>query len=119
MLDSVFSEDLCHSLFFPKSPLHDGGVIVKGDRIVAAGCIFPISNDYFKDRSLGLRHRAAIGVTQESDALAIIVSEETGNISLCLHGELMKNLNEDELREQLKLQLLIQEGLPVDQQLEE
>jgi len=118
-LDAGFTEDLCHSIFFPKSPLHDGGVVIVGNRIAAAGCIFPISNDYFQDKSFGLRHRAAVGITQESDALTVIISEETGHISLCSNGEVAKNLSENEFREKIERALLSNESGEVSEQLEE
>ncbi len=105
-LDAKFSEDLCQSIFFPKSPLHDGGIVIRANRVVAAGCIFPVSSDYLKDRSLGLRHRAGIGLMEEYDAICIITSEETGSISLCANGELIQNLSEDEFRKKIKTILL-------------
>lgn len=85
-VDCMISPELIVSLFFPKTPLHDGGAIVRGDRLVAAACIFPITQKSDLDRSLGLRHRAALGLTEETDALVIVVSEETGIVSIC-HGE--------------------------------
>jgi diadenylate cyclase len=75
------SQELLITIFFPKTPLHDGGVIIRNDRIIAAACVFPVSQREDLDRTLGLRHRAALGVTEESDAIAIVVSEETGDIS--------------------------------------
>jgi diadenylate cyclase len=85
-VDCVLSPELVVSIFFPKTPLHDGGIIVRGDRIVSAACIFPVSQKSDLDRSLGLRHRAALGLAEETDALVIVVSEETGIVSIC-HGE--------------------------------
>jgi len=74
MIDSQLSPELIVTIFHPKTPLHDGGLIVRGDRIISAGCIFPVSQRQDLDRNLGLRHRAAIGLTEESDAIVLIVS---------------------------------------------
>ena len=86
-IDCEISQELLLTIFFPKTPLHDGGVIIRNDRIIAAACIFPVSQREDLDRTLGLRHRAALGITEESDAIAIVVSEETGNISICHRGK--------------------------------
>jgi diadenylate cyclase len=83
VLDSEFSVELMLTIFYPKSALHDGGVIIRNGRIAAAACIFPVSQRETLDRSLGLRHRAGLGITEESDAIAVVVSEETGSISIC------------------------------------
>lgn len=85
-VDCMISPELVVSLFFPKTPLHDGGIIIRGNRIVSAACIFPVSQKGDLERSLGLRHRAALGLAEESDAVVIVVSEETGIVSIC-HGE--------------------------------
>ena len=82
-LEADFSVELMLSIFHPKSALHDGGVIMRNGRIAAAACIFPVSQRETLDRSLGLRHRAGLGLTEESDAVAVVVSEETGGISIC------------------------------------
>jgi diadenylate cyclase len=87
-LDALVSADLLESVFLPASPLHDGAVIVRGTRAVAAGCFLPLSRHVQLGRELGTRHRAALGVSEESDALAIAVSEETGRISLAVDGEI-------------------------------
>lgn len=100
-LDAEFSSELAMTLFFPKTALHDGGVILAQGRIAAAGCVFPVSQKELSDRTLGLRHRAAVGLTEETDAVAIVVSEETGSISVAVHGKLERNLTEIELREML------------------
>jgi diadenylate cyclase len=84
-LDAALSPELIVSIFFPKTPLHDGGVIIRDDRVVSAACIFPVSQQGDLDRALGLRHRAALGLAEESDAVIIVVSEETGIVSIC-HG---------------------------------
>jgi diadenylate cyclase len=83
LVDADFSVELMLTIFHPKAALHDGGVIVRNGRIAAAACIFPVSQRETLDRSLGLRHRAGLGLTEESDAVAVIVSEETGGISIC------------------------------------
>ena len=88
--------------------LHDGGVIVQDDRLTAAACIFPLTPREDLDRSLGLRHRAGMGITEESDAIAILVSEETGQVSLCHRGVLERNLNVDKFRRRLNQLLLLE-----------
>lgn len=100
-LGAQFSPELALTIFHPKTPLHDGGMIIADDRIAAAGCVFPVSQGELNDRSLGLRHRAGIGVTEESDCIAVIVSEETGAISICEDGKLLRDLSDDEFRERL------------------
>ena len=100
-LDSRVTPDLITSLFFPRSPLHDGGVVIRNDRIMAAGCVFPLSQKEELHRSLGTRHRAAIGITEKTDAVVVVVSEETGNISLAFKGRLSRGLDEERLRRML------------------
>lgn len=92
------SSELLISIFFPKNPLHDGGVIIQGDRVTCAGAVFPTSNNAKANRRLGTRHRAALGIAEESDAIALIVSEETGRISIAVKGELFYNLSLDDVR---------------------
>lgn len=92
---------LIENIFFKNSPLHDGAMIILGDRIVAAGAILPVSKNPDIPRHLGLRHRAALGVTEKTDALVIIVSEETGTISLALEGEYRLNLSAEDLEREL------------------
>ncbi len=101
MIDSRLSPELMVTIFHPKTPLHDGGLIVRGDRIISAGCIFPVSQRQDIDRNLGLRHRAAIGLTEESDAIVLIVSEETGVVSLCHRGKLEREFTPASLRTRL------------------
>ena len=91
-LDARISPELLNTIFHPKTPLHDGGVILDQDRIVAAGCVFPVSQREVRNRAVGLRHRAAMGITEETDAIALIVSEETGALSLCFRGKLEHDL---------------------------
>ena len=108
LIDSKLSPELIVTIFHPKTPLHDGGLIVRGDRIVSAGCIFPVTQRQDLDRNLGLRHRAAIGLTEESDAIVLIVSEETGTVSLCHRGKLEREFTPASLRERLSELLLTQ-----------
>lgn len=100
-LDARFSTELAMTVFHPKTPLHDGGMVIAQDRVAAAACVFPVSPREFKDRSIGLRHRAGVGLTEETDAVAVIVSEETGSIAIAVDGDLQRNLGEQEFREAL------------------
>ena len=90
--------ELLISIFFPNNPLHDGGVIIQGNKISCAGAVFPTSNSSKINKRLGTRHRAALGIAEETDAIAIIVSEETGRISVAVKGELYYNLTIDDAR---------------------
>ena len=92
------SSELLISIFFPRNPLHDGGVIIQGNKITSAGAVFPISINSKISKKLGTRHRAAIGISEESDAIAIVVSEETGKISIAVDGNLNYNLSLDDAR---------------------
>ena len=92
------SSDLLVAIFYEGNPLHDGGVIIQGDRITCAGAVFPTSNSSKINRRLGTRHRAALGVAEESDAICIVVSEETGRVSIALKGEMLYNLTIDDVR---------------------
>jgi len=100
-LDAMFTYDLLASIFQPASPLHDGAVIVQGDRIAAAACFLPLSVNPRVSRDLGTRHRAALGLTEENDAIAVVVSEETGAISLAMGGDLERSLSAEGLRTRL------------------
>ena len=102
MLDANLTYDLLVSIFQPTSPLHDGAVIVQGDRIAAAACFLPLTINPRLNRELGSRHRAAIGVTEENDAVAIVVSEETGRISVVEDGDLEHDIDSERLRVRLK-----------------
>jgi len=115
-LDADFSKELALTIFQPKTVLHDGGLVVRNDRIVAAACIFPLTQREDLDRNLGLRHRAALGLSEESDALAIVVSEETGQVSICHSGVLERNLNLEKFRRRLS-QLLLHDKENSDEQL--
>jgi diadenylate cyclase len=101
-LDAMLTYDLLVSIFQPKSPLHDGAVIVQNDRVAAAACFLPLTVNPQLARSMGTRHRAAIGVTEENDAVAVIVSEETGRISVALDGKIEGPFNADQLKARLK-----------------
>ncbi|MBE6147398.1 MAG: TIGR00159 family protein [Firmicutes bacterium] len=92
------SSDLLISIFFPNNPLHDGGVIIQGNRVSCAGAVFPTSNSSKVNKKFGTRHRAALGIVEESDAISIVVSEETGRISVAVKGELFYNLSIDDVR---------------------
>jgi diadenylate cyclase len=100
-LDAAVSRDLLCSIFYPGSALHDGAVIVQGDRIAAAACFLPLTTNPQMQRRLGTRHRAAIGVSEETDALAVVVSEETGQIGLASRGDLEPGVTLERLRERL------------------
>ncbi len=102
LLDAVVNYDLLLSIFNPKSPLHDGAVIVQGDRIAAAACFLPISINPQLSKELGTRHRAAIGITEDTDALAVVVSEETGKVSLVEDGAILFDLDRESLPSRLK-----------------
>ena len=101
-LDATVTYDLMATIFQPGSPLHDGAAIVQGDRVAAAACFLPLSVNPRVSRELGTRHRAAIGLTEENDAVAIVVSEETGIISLAIAGDLERKLQADTLRIRLR-----------------
>ncbi|MCS7051488.1 MAG: diadenylate cyclase CdaA, partial [Thermomicrobium sp.] len=107
-LDATLTQQLLVNIFFPNSPLHDGAVIIRGNRILAAGCVLPLSEN-LSDVQLGTRHRAGVGITEESDAVAIIVSEETGQISLAVNGRLYRNMDAERLRRTLRVLLHLDE----------
>lgn len=96
-IDAKVNNSLIQNIFFKNSPLHDGAMIIRDGRIVAAGCILPVSHDSEIPKSLGLRHRAALGISEKSDALSIIVSEETGNISIAHNGKFQLKVTPDEM----------------------
>jgi len=105
-LDGVVSVELLVNVFVPSTPLHDGAMIVRGDRVAAAGCFLPLTDSPYLSSQLGTRHRAALGITEISDAVAVMVSEETGTISVAEEGKLTRYLDENTLRETLE-ELLI------------
>lgn len=104
-IDANINQRLIENIFFKNSPLHDGAMIIVDRRIKAAGCILPVSHDLDIPKELGLRHRSALGVSQESDAIAIVVSEETGGISIAMRGQFRLNLSAEELERILTQEL--------------
>ena len=108
LIDSEVSPELIVTNFHPRTPLHDGGLILRNDRILAAACIFPVSQRHDLDRNLGLRHRAGLGITEESDAIAIVVSEETGNVSICHRGRIERDFDPDTFKKRLGQLLLLE-----------
>ena len=104
-IDANINQRLVENIFFKNSPLHDGAMIISDKRIKAAGCILPVSHDLSIPKELGLRHRAAMGISQESDAVAIVVSEETGGISVAIKGRFRLRLSAEELESILTTEL--------------
>lgn len=109
-MDSVVSAELLINLFVPNTPLHDGAAILRGDRVAAAGCFLPLSDNPYLSKQLGTRHRAALGISENSDAVALVVSEETGTVSIAQDGKLLRFLDEKKLKEILEEALLIKPG---------
>ncbi|MFW5996694.1 MAG: diadenylate cyclase CdaA [Verrucomicrobiota bacterium] len=105
-INAPLSQELLTTFFFPDTPLHDGGVVIKGGMILAASCIFPLTHDQNLSKSLGTRHRAGVGLAEETDAVVLIVSEETGAISLAYKGRLIRGLNRQRLERHLVAHLL-------------
>ncbi len=110
------SSDLLISIFYEGNPLHDGGVIIQGDRITCAGAVFPTSNSTKLNRRLGTRHRAALGLAEETDAICIVVSEETGRVSIALKGEMLYNLTLDDVRMMLIDELRPKQDIEYDEE---
>ena len=110
LMQANVSSNLIATIFTPNSPLHDGAIIIRKDEIVAAGCILPLTQNPNYDRSLGTRHRAAVGISEESDATVIVVSEETHQISLARHGRIERNIDSLSLKNRLK-KIMMEEGL--------
>ena len=113
MLDAVVTYDLLVSIFHPATPLHDGAVILQGNRVAAAACFLPLTVNPELSRTLGSRHRAAIGLTEDTDALAIVVSEETGTISVVEGGRIRRGLDGPTLKHALLASLGLAEAAPV------
>ena len=113
------SSDLLISIFFPRNPLHDGGVIIQGNKITSAGAVFPISLNGKINKKLGTRHRAALGISEESDCIAIVVSEESGKISIAIEGVLNYNLSIDDVRMILIEELKPRKEVLLDDEFEE
>jgi len=101
-LNAEISSELLQTIFFPNTLLHDGAAIVRGDRIVAAACILPLTSGFLADRRLGLRHRAAIGITEATDAIAVVVSEERGSVSIAHNGRMIRRLDAQRLEAVLR-----------------
>lgn len=104
-LDAEITSEMVRTVFTPYSPLHDGALIIEGDRLAAAACILPVSDNPLISRDLGTRHRAGLGLSEESDAVVVVVSEETGAISLMIDGKIDRGLEPDELHRRLARQL--------------
>lgn len=113
------SSELLISIFFPNNPLHDGGVIIQGDKVTSAGAIFPTSDNVTISKRLGTRHRAALGISEETDCISIIASEETGRLSLAIGGELHYNLTLDEIKLMLLEELSPKKILSLEDEEEE
>lgn len=110
-VDCIATPEMLETIFFPNNAVHDGGVIIKGDRIAYAACIFPLTRRQDLNKSLGTRHRAAIGLSEETDAVVAVVSEETGTVSYAYKGELVRGVTVEELRAFLS-SVLLQPGKP-------
>ncbi|NLA86354.1 MAG: TIGR00159 family protein, partial [Clostridiales bacterium] len=108
-LDSLLSVELLKSIFYPKSTLHDGAVIVRNGRILAASCMLPMTSNTSISRDLGMRHRAGIGISEVTDAVVVIVSEENGSISVAINGMLKRHLAHDTFQKLLRNELILDE----------
>ena len=113
LIDCALTPEMLDSIFYPNSPLHDGGVVIHGDRIMYASCIFPLTRRIDVNQTLGTRHRAAIGLSEETDAIVVIVSEETGDISYCHDGALHSKVTLNQLKDFL-IEMLKSEADPVE-----
>ena len=113
------TSDLLISLFFPNNPMHDGGVIIQGNRISCGGAVFPTSGSEKINKRLGTRHRAALGISEETDCISLIVSEETGRLSIAVKGELFYNLSLDDVRMMLIDELRPRKEISVGDEIEE
>lgn len=110
------SSDLLISIFFPNNPLHDGGVIIQGDKITSAGAVFPTSDNMKISKRLGTRHRAALGISEEMDCISVVASEETGRLSIAIGGELYYNLTLDDVKLRLLEELRPKKLLEIDEE---
>lgn len=113
------TSDLLIALFFPNNPMHDGGVIVQGNRISCGGAVFPTSGNDKINKRLGTRHRAALGISEETDCISLIVSEETGRLSIAVKGELFYNLSLDDVRMMLVDELRPKKEFEIDEEIDE
>ncbi|MBR3753824.1 MAG: diadenylate cyclase CdaA [Clostridia bacterium] len=109
-VDALATEELIGTIFFPKTPLHDGAAIIRMDRVVSAGCILPLTKNNELSKELGTRHRAALGMSEESDAVVVVVSEESGYISIVEKGRIKRDISSAELRDILQNYLLTKEN---------
>jgi diadenylate cyclase len=116
-IDALFSQELVETIFHPRTVLHDGGMIISHGRISACGCIFPVSQRENLDRTLGLRHRAGLGLVEETDAVVVVVSEETGAISLCSNGKIERNMTPHAFKKRLGQLLMAEDEESSDPQL--
>lgn len=105
-IDSLVTPELLMTFFYPQTPLHDGGAIIQGDHIAAAACLFPLTQQPNIEKSMGTRHRAALGLSEETDAVVVIVSEETGRISVAIDGKFIEDLDQESLKKILKTRLI-------------
>ena len=119
VLNAEVSSELLISIFFPRNPLHDGGVIIQGDKIASAGVVFPISLNNKINKKLGTRHRAALGISEETDCISLIVSEESGKISIAMNGILNYNLSLVDMRMILIEELKPKKELLLDEELDD
>jgi diadenylate cyclase len=110
VIDAKISPELVCNVFYPKSPLHDGAMIIRDNKVYAAACIFPLTSNKNIAKELGTRHRAAIGLSESADAVVVVVSEETGKISVCINGTIERGLNMVTLKEKLYNELLTEEN---------
>ena len=106
-IDADASSELIQNIFFTNSPLHDGALIIREDRILAASCMLPLSNNYSLSKDLGMRHRAGVGLTERSDAVVLIVSEETGALSIAIEGMLKRNLDKATFEKLLRSEVMV------------
>lgn len=113
VVDAAVSCELLKNIFFPKAALHDGAVVIRGDRIAAAGCVLPLTQNPDLSRDLGTRHRASIGITEHSDAVVVVVSEETGVISCVVGGNLRRYLTPETLKKLLRTELMAEDVQPI------
>ncbi|CUH95200.1 putative protein YbbP [Propionispora sp. 2/2-37] len=112
-VDGLVSNEFLINIFIPNTPMHDGAAILRSDRVIAAGCLLPLTEDRSLNKELGTRHRAAIGISEQTDAVVIVVSEETGTISLARSGRLIRYLDVDSLREHLRPLFVVKKHLKI------
>ena len=101
-VDGIVSNEFLINIFIPNTPMHDGAAVLRGNRVLAVGCLLPLTEDRSLSKELGTRHRAAIGITEQTDAVVVVVSEETGTISVARSGKLTRYLDTESLKEMLR-----------------